>query len=95
MPSPAPDSIPAIAREPLPTSEGMAAVSEILARFKLEQYASSFEDLGYDDLLYMLQMGAASEERLVQHVGFRVGHAMKYRHYMSALRAQHGFNGIT
>ena len=74
----------------LPVSEGMPAVAEVLARFKLDAYTAAFDEQGYDDLKWLLEMDKESEAELVVQVGFKTGHAAKFCNYLSALRAQHG-----
>ena len=67
---------------------GMGAVTELLERFRLSQYADAFDDAGYDDLQYLLVLNADQINHLVSDVGMKPGHACKFRDYL--LREQAG-----
>ena len=62
--------------------EGMAAVTEMLTRFRLERYVGAFDEAGYDDALYLLQMSGEQIEQLIKDVGMKMGHASKFRDFM-------------
>ena len=64
----------------------MDDVAALLKRFKLEIYITAFETNGYDDLSFILQMDATQEEQLIKDVGFKPGHAAKYRDYIAVQR---------
>ena len=66
----------------------MAAVAEMLRRFRLEQYIAAFDDAGYDDLVYLRSMDDAMVDRLVADVGMKVGHAARFRFYLQEERAR-------
>ena len=65
---------------------GMGAVAVLLTRFKLESYITAFETNGYDDLAFILQMDKTQDEQLIKDVGFKPGHAEKYRDYIAVER---------
>ena len=58
---------------------GMDAVREMLESFRLEQYAQAFDDAGYDDLQFLLEMSEDETRSLVGDVGMKPGHAHKFR----------------
>ena len=64
----------------------MGAVAVLLTRFKLESYITAFETNGYDDLAFILQMDKTQDEQLIKDVGFKPGHAAKYRDYLAVER---------
>ena len=64
----------------------MDDVAALIKRFKLEIYITAFETNGYDDLSFILQMDATQEEQLIKDVGFKPGHAAKYRDYIAVER---------
>ena len=57
----------------------MAAVSDLLRRCRLEQYAAIFEELGYDDLEWMRSL---STDKLVvmakDEIHMKPGHAARF-----------------
>lgn len=42
----------------------------------------AFDNAGYDDALYLLQMGEAQVEQLIKDVAMKPGHASKFRDYL-------------
>ena len=63
----------------LPITEvGAAGVRAALARLNLEQYAATFDDLGYDDLPYLLRMSAEARQEVAVEAGLKPGHARKF-----------------
>ena len=67
----------ALAPSVAPSMEG---VSELLVRYRLEAYIGRFEELGYDDLEFLLHMSDEMVDDLVEQVGFKSGHAHKFIH---------------
>ena len=59
--------------------EGMAAVSALLGRCRLEQYSAAFEEEGYDDLEFLLSLDQAGMAELAQNVGMKTGHVARLR----------------
>ena len=79
---------PPTSAEALDAQGMMAAVAEMLRRFRLEQYIAAFDDAGYDDLVYLRSMDDAMVDRLVADVGMKVGHAARFRFYLQEERAR-------
>lgn len=69
---------------------GMDPVAEMLGRFKLDAYVEKFEEAGYDDLEYLMDMGDAQIECLIADCGLKSGHAAKFRDYLKVERARLG-----
>ena len=65
---------------------GMIQVAQMLERFRLTEYIAKFEELGYDDMEWLLSMSAAHVEQLIDGVGMKPGHAYKFKHYLVAER---------
>jgi len=63
---------------PPPAAVGSAGVRAALVRLNLEQYADMFDELGYDDLPYLIQMGVEARGELATEVGLKPGHARKF-----------------
>ena len=51
---------------------------EALTRLNLEQYAATFDELGYDDLPYLVGMAPDARQEVAQEVGLKPGHARKF-----------------
>ena len=62
----------------------MKAVADLLERFRLAAYVEAFDENGYDDLVWILQMGDAQVEQLIADVGMKPGHAAKFQQYLAA-----------
>ena len=56
---------------------GMEAVSAMLGHFDLPQYASKFEEEGYDDVEYLCTLDGVALAALAQAVSMKPGHAQK------------------
>ena len=80
LPSPAPRKLTC------PAGLATLQVREMLERFRLGAYAAAFEEQGYDDKDFLLRMGEAGIQRLIEHVAMKPGHADKYRTYLEAER---------
>ena len=65
---------------------GMAEVREMLERFRLGTYAANFDEAGYDDRDFILQMNAEHLDALVRDVGMKPGHALKFRDFLAQER---------
>ena len=65
---------------------GMAEVREMLERFRLGTYAANFDEAGYDDRDFILQMNAEHLDTLVRDVGMKPGHALKFRDFLAQER---------
>ncbi|KOO32589.1 hypothetical protein Ctob_010287 [Chrysochromulina tobinii] len=65
---------------------GMTEVREMLERFRLGMYAASFDEAGYDDRDFILQMSAEHLDALVRDVGMKPGHALKFRDFLAQER---------
>jgi hypothetical protein len=65
---------------------GMTEVREMLERFRLGMYAASFDEAGYDDRDFILQMSAEHLDALVCDVGMKPGHALKFRDFLAQER---------
>ena len=70
-----------------PELEGIDGVREVLRRLRLEQYEAAFDELGYDDLPYLMWLvhereRSASDDfrRMVRSVQLKPGHASKLAH---------------
>ena len=63
---------------PPPAAVGSAGVRAALVRLNLEQYADMFDELGYDDLPYLIQMGVEARGQVATEVGLKPGHARKF-----------------
>ena len=57
---------------------GMPPVVQALERVGLPQYADAFDEQGYDDLNYILEMDAAERKTVAEATGMRPGHAAKF-----------------
>ena len=64
----------------------MARVADMLERFRLAEYIEKFEEQGYDDLEWLLQMDESLVEVLVIDVQMKPGHAAKFKHYLALER---------
>ena len=42
----------------------------------------AFDNAGYDDALYLLQMGEPQVEQLIKDVQMKAGHATKFKAYL-------------
>ena len=77
------------AKPPARDLEGMDAVRAVLADMKLQSYAAAFEDVGYDDLPWLLSL---DEERLLalasQDVAMKPGHAHKFVSWLATSAAR-------
>jgi hypothetical protein len=62
--------------------DGMDGVRSLLATARVEQYAPSFEESGYDDLPFLLSIAhnRSRLDELHRHVGFKPGHAARFEH---------------
>jgi hypothetical protein len=70
---------------PAPTTQfasGMAAVHDVLVKLRLEQYAKALDDLGYDDLEFMLGVSSDSRREIAEAVGMKPGHAAKFADWL-------------
>ena len=61
----------------------MAGVRQLLEESRLGAYAAAFEEMGYDDVGFLMRLAndSARPERLQmmnEHVGFKPGHAMRF-----------------
>ena len=65
---------------------GMAEVREMLERFRLGMYTTNFDEAGYDDRDFILQMNAEHLDALVRDVGMKPGHALKFRDFLAQER---------
>ena len=65
---------PRLQRHPI----GMPPVVQALERVGLPQYADAFDEQGYDDLNYILEMDAAERKTVAEATGMRPGHAAKF-----------------
>ena len=63
----------------------MEAVTKTLTEWRLESYAPKFDELGYDDLIWLQMMGAERLREVSQAVGMKTGHAAKFLTYMQQL----------
>ena len=63
----------------------MEAITKTLADWRLDSYASKFDELGYDDLLWLKMMSAERLKEVTQAVGMKTGHAAKFLSYMQQL----------
>ena len=63
---------------PPPAAVGSAGVRAALLRLNLEQYADMFDELGYDDLPYLIKMGVEARGEVATEVGLKPGHARKF-----------------
>ena len=61
-----------------PPPLGMPPVVRALEGVGLQVYAGVFEDLGYDDLRYLLGMDAAERAQVAESVAMKRGHAEKF-----------------
>ena len=50
----------------------------MLSDMRLEQYRDAFEDLGYDDLSYLMALGASRLSEVAKQVMMKPGHEMKF-----------------
>ena len=79
LPSVAAPAAPMPARSFSPIIEGgIDAVRTVLGRIGLERYAESFDDIGYDDLAYLLHLNAARLGEVAEEVGMKPGHRRKF-----------------
>ena len=62
----------------------MEAVADLLDRFRLAAYVEAFDEKGYDDLAWLLQMDGTQVEQLIADVGMKPGHAAKFQQYLAA-----------
>ena len=81
-----------LVRAPAPAPEavndgGMAAVRAELARFGLGDYAETFDEEGYDDLLYLRGLSVACLEAVAVQCRMKPGHGMKFVDRMAEQRA--------
>ena len=51
----------------------------VLEWFGLGQYVDRFEVEGYDDVEFLLNMTDAQVDTMLEHVGMKIGHAVKFR----------------
>ena len=80
--SPSPPDKGAVMGDLASVAMGMAEVREMLERFRLGMYAASFDEAGYDDRDFILQMSAEHLDALVRDVGMKPGHALKLRDFL-------------
>lgn len=66
-----------------PPQHGMAEVAAFLEWAKLSAYIQVFEEMGYDDLPFLRQMGADQMAELASHCGMKLGHAQKLATYLA------------
>lgn len=66
---------------------GMGPVLTMLQALRLEQYAAAFDEGGYDDLDYMMQLGEAGLTKLCAEVKMKPGHANKFLDFLPKYRA--------
>ena len=57
---------------------GMGPVSEMLTELRLEKYCDAFEDLGYDDLFYLMGLEPSRLSAVAKEAMMKPGHAMKF-----------------
>jgi hypothetical protein len=62
---------------------GMAMVREVLAKIYLEQYAAVFDDLGYDDLNYLVSLPRERRLEIGASMGMKEGHAAKFADWIA------------
>jgi FkbM family methyltransferase len=58
----------------------MQLVRQLLRTLRLVQYADKFEDVGYDDADFLMQLNADEAEKVAQTIGMKPGHAHKFVH---------------
>ena len=75
------------------SAPGMEGVQSLLQSFRLEQYAHAFDDNGYDDLQFLLEMKDDEVTELVKNVAMKPGHAHKFRDLLK--RAQNEARATT
>lgn len=63
----------------------MARVRAVLETLRLAQYAASFEELGFDDLDYLLEHARLAE--VASAVGMKPGHASKFERMLQVAAA--------
>jgi hypothetical protein len=61
--------------------EALANLRGWLARSKLDMYGESLEELGYDDLDYLLQLPKAALVEVAEEVSMKTGHKRKFVDY--------------
>ena len=60
----------------------MEAMLSLLEWFRLGDYADKFDDEGYDDVGFLYNMTDAQVDTMLEHVGMKIGHAVKFRHHL-------------
>ena len=59
-------------------------VKHVLARLRLEQYADTLEDLGYDDVHYLRTLSTERLATIATEADMRPGHASKFSDFFHA-----------
>ena len=68
--------------------EGMDSVRMVLRMMNLEQYASTLEEAGWDDLEFLLTLDPAALRSIAKEAGMKHGHALKFSAW-AHLQASH------
>ncbi|KAL1525427.1 hypothetical protein AB1Y20_020285 [Prymnesium parvum] len=69
-----------------PPDGGMAAVQELLRQFQLETYATTFNQLGFDDLRYLLSRSPEKLRDVAEKAGMKLGHAERFVSFMQEVQ---------
>jgi len=69
-----------------PPDGGMAAVHELLRQFQLETYATTFNQLGFDDLRYLLSRSPEKLRDVAEKAGMKLGHAERFVSFMQEVQ---------
>jgi hypothetical protein len=83
----------AAAQQPAASAgQRMAAMRELLSKWRLDGYADAFDREGYDDVEFLLGMAADKEDlrKVTRAVDMKPGHAAKFIDYVEKLAAPAG-----
>ena len=69
---------PSLPPSPQAQLDGMDAVRALLVDMRLEQYAEAFDELGYDDMHFLLSLAEDELKEIAEAVHMKPGHRLKF-----------------